>query len=40
MVITLFNWKGLIHTNYMPRGQTVSDVYSIEGLGNFIKIFR
>ena len=40
MVITFFNWKEFILNNYMPRGQTASDVYIIEGLGKFMKIFR
>jgi hypothetical protein len=37
MVLAFFDSKGLIHTNYMPRGIMVDATYA---LGKFTKIFR
>jgi hypothetical protein len=40
MVLAFFNSKGLIYTNYMPRGTTVNANYIVEALGMFMKILR
>ncbi len=40
MVLAFFDSKGLIYTNYVPRGTTVNAKYIVEALGNFIKIFK
>jgi hypothetical protein len=40
LVLALFNSKGLIDTNYKPRGTTVNASYIMEALGMFRKIFR
>jgi histone-lysine N-methyltransferase SETMAR len=40
MVLLFFYSKGLIYTNYVPRGTTVNANYIIEALGTFMKILR
>jgi histone-lysine N-methyltransferase SETMAR len=40
MVLAFFNSKGLIYTNYVPRGTTVNANYIVEALGTFMKILR
>jgi len=40
MVLAFFDSKGLIYTNYVPRGQTVNATYIIEALYKFLKVFR
>jgi hypothetical protein len=40
MVLAFFDSKGLIYTNYVPRGTTVNATYIVEALGNFMKIFK
>jgi histone-lysine N-methyltransferase SETMAR len=40
MVLAFFDSKGLIYTNYMPRGTTVNANYIVEALGTFMKILR
>jgi hypothetical protein len=40
MVLAFFDSKGIIYTNYMPRGTMVNANYIVEALGKFLKIFR
>jgi histone-lysine N-methyltransferase SETMAR len=40
MVLVFFDSKGLIYTNYVPRGTTVNANYIVEALGTFMKILR
>jgi hypothetical protein len=40
MVLAFFDAKGLIYTNYMPRGNTVNARYIVEALGSFLKILK
>ena len=40
MVLAFFDSKGLIYTNYVPRGTTVNANYILEALGKSMKIFR
>jgi hypothetical protein len=40
MVLTFFYCKGIIYTNYIPRGTMVNASYIVEALGKFMKIFR
>ena len=40
MVLAFFDSKGLIYTNYVPRGTTVNAKYIVGALGRFLKIFR
>jgi hypothetical protein len=40
MVLAFFDSKGLIYTNYLPRGTTVNANYSVEALDTFMKILR
>jgi hypothetical protein len=40
MVLALFDSKGLIYTNYVPKGSTVTASYIVEALGKFLKVFR
>ncbi len=40
MVLAFFDNKGLIYTNYVPRGTTVNANYIVEALGNFMKILK
>ncbi len=40
MVLAFLNSKGLIYTNYVPKGTTVSANYIVEALGTFLKILR
>ena len=40
MLLTFFELKGLIHTNSMPREQTINATYIRKALGKFMKIFR
>jgi histone-lysine N-methyltransferase SETMAR len=40
VVLVFFDSKGLIYTNYVPRGNTVNANYIVEALGTFMKILR
>ncbi len=40
MVLAFFDSKGLIYTNYVPRGTTMNANYIKEDLGTFMKILR
>ena len=40
MATAFFDVKGLIYTNYMPRGTTVNANYIVGPLGKFLTIFR
>ena len=40
MVLVFFDTKGVIYTNYVPKGQTVNGEYIREALGKFVKIFK
>jgi histone-lysine N-methyltransferase SETMAR len=40
MVLAFFDAKGLIYTNYMPKGTTVNANYIVEALGTFLKVLR
>ena len=40
MVLAFFDSKGLIYTNYMPRGTTINAIYIVKALGQFMKILR
>jgi histone-lysine N-methyltransferase SETMAR len=40
MALAFFDSKGLIYTNYMPRGTIVNAKYIVEALSNFMKIFK
>jgi hypothetical protein len=40
MVLAFFDAKGLIYTNYVPRGTTVNARYIVEALGSFLKILK
>ncbi len=40
MVLAFFDSKGLIYTNYVPKGSTVTASYIVEALGKFPKVFR
>ncbi len=40
MVLAFLDSKGLIYTNYVPRGTTVNANYIVEALGTFLKILR
>ena len=40
MVLAFFDSKGLIYTNYVPRGTTVNADYIVGALGSFMKIFK
>ena len=40
MVLAFFDNKGLIYTNFVPRGTTVNANYILEVLGKFMKIFK
>jgi histone-lysine N-methyltransferase SETMAR len=40
MVLAFFDNKGLIYTNYVPRGTTVTARYIVDALGKFLKIFK
>ena len=40
MVVALFNAKGLIYTNYLPRGTMVNANYIVGALGKSLTIFR
>jgi hypothetical protein len=40
MVLVFFVAKGIMYTNYGPRGTTVNVNYIVEALGKFKKIFR
>jgi hypothetical protein len=39
-MVAFFNIKGLIYTNYMPRGTRVNVNYIVDSLGKFLKIFK
>ncbi len=36
----LFDSKGLIYTNFVPRGRTVNSAYIIEALARFLKVLK
>jgi hypothetical protein len=40
MVLAFFDNKGVIYTNYVPRGATVNRDYIIKALKSFLKTFR
>jgi hypothetical protein len=40
MVLAFFDSKGLIYTNYVPKGTTVNANHIVEALGKFLKVFR
>ena len=40
MAPAFFDMKGLIYTNYVPRGTTVNANYIVGALGKFLTIFR
>jgi hypothetical protein len=40
MVLAFFDAKGLIYTNYVPKGTTVNAKYIVEALGTFLKVLR
>jgi hypothetical protein len=40
MVLAFFDSKGLIYTNYMPRGNTVNAKYIVDTLGKSLKVFK
>jgi histone-lysine N-methyltransferase SETMAR len=40
MVLAFFDSKGLIYTNYVPKGSTVTASYIVEALGKFLKVFK
>ncbi len=39
-IVVFFNIKGLIYTNYVPRGTRVNTNYIVDALGKFLKIFK
>jgi hypothetical protein len=40
MVLGFFNSKGLIYTNFVPRGWTLNSAYIIEALTHFLKALK
>ena len=40
MLLAYFDSKGVIYTDYVPRGKTVNSQYIIESLGRFLKIYK
>ncbi len=40
MVLAFFDSKGLIDTNFVPRGRTVNSPYIIEALARFLKALK
>jgi hypothetical protein len=40
MILAFFGSKGLIYTNYVPRGTTMNANCIMEALGKFLKIFK
>jgi hypothetical protein len=40
MVLAFFDSKGLIYTNFVPRGRTVNAAYIFEALTCFLKVFK
>jgi histone-lysine N-methyltransferase SETMAR len=40
MVLAFFDSKGLIYTNFVPRGRTVNAAYIIEALARFLKALK
>jgi histone-lysine N-methyltransferase SETMAR len=40
IVLAFFDAKGLIYTNYVPKGTTVNANYIVEALGTFLKVLR
>jgi hypothetical protein len=40
MVLAFFDNKGLIYTNYVPRGKTVNANYLVEALSRFSAVFK
>jgi hypothetical protein len=40
MVLAFFDSKGLIYTNYAPRGTTVNAKYIVDALCKFLKVLK
>ena len=40
MLLAYFDSKGVIYTDYVPRGKTVNSQYIIESLRRFLKIYK
>jgi hypothetical protein len=40
MVMAFFNSKGMVYTNYVPRGKTVNADYVIVALRKFLKALK
>jgi hypothetical protein len=40
MVLVFFEAKGLIYTNFVPKGETVNATYIRTALTRFLKVFR
>jgi Transposase (partial DDE domain) len=40
MILVFFDNKGIIYTNYVPRGTTVTATYIVEALSRFLVHFR
>jgi histone-lysine N-methyltransferase SETMAR len=40
MVLVFFDVKGIIYTNYIPKGETVNTKYIKKALARFLKVFK
>jgi hypothetical protein len=40
MVLAFFDAKGIIYTNYVPKGETVNAEYIKKALARFLKVFK
>jgi histone-lysine N-methyltransferase SETMAR len=40
MVLVFFDAKGVIYTNYVPKGETVNAKYIKKALARFLKVFK
>ncbi len=40
MVLVFFDAKGVIYTNYVPKGETVNAEYIKKALARFLKVFK
>jgi hypothetical protein len=40
MVLVFFTAKGVIYTNYVPKGKTVNTEYTKKALARFLKVFK
>jgi hypothetical protein len=40
MVLAFFDNKGMVYTNYVPRGETVNADYVIKALRTFLKVLK